>query len=347
MASNEGGNKLDKAFELLHQGKSLQAKGKHWDAADCLVQARIILQDLAKEQPTSTEEEQKIGKLYDEQALEYLHQSRQCLIEAMKSETEHEAKPGSTFAMSSLTNEQAETRIRTFYSLFSRPINIQEGSPTKQEEEKNIIDQQWSIEERLLDLNKSLPSGFKTSEERMGEINRGLNKLGLSLYDQREPFSRLQEEIPKSTEEQIDDIIAQAQDEVTFDKKFGSGPTDAPNKVDDDDDSDSNDDSAESEDEEDYLLDDRVLAVKKIRKQAIKAQVKLAELIAVLDQAKSAMDKEDDDKDLKDEDSDDTDSLDHNVEGKGSAAYLSLGKKNLKGARKDIKNALAEWQENL
>jgi hypothetical protein len=346
MASNDEGNKLDKAFELLLQGKSLQVKGEHWNAADCLVQARILLQDLAKEQPTSTEEEQKIGKLYDEQAIEYLHQSRQCLIEAMKSETDREAKPGSTFAMSLLTDEQAETRIRTFYSLFSRPVNIQGGSPSKQEEEKNVIDQQWSIEERLLDLNKSLPSGFKTSEERMGEINRGLNKLGLSLYDQREPFSRLQEEIPKSTEEQVDDIIAQAQDEVTFDKKFGSGPNDAAQKVDDNDDSDSNNDSVESEDEEDYLLDDRVLAVKKIRKRAVKTQVKLAELIALLDQAKSALDEEDD-KDPKDDDSDDSNSLDHNAEGKGSAAYLSLAKKKLKGARQDIKKALAEWQENL
>lgn len=347
MTSNEGGNKLDKAFELLHQGKSLQSKGEYWNAADCLVQARIILQDLAKQHPTSTEEEQQIAKLYDEQALEYLHQSRQCLIEAMKSETEHEAKPGSTFAMSLLTDEQAEIRIRTFYSLFSRPVTIQEGPPSKKEEEKNVIDQQWSIEERLLDLNKSLPSGFKTTDERMGEINRGLNKLGLSLYDQREPFSRLQEEIPKSTEEQVDDIIAQAQDEVGFDKKFGSGPTDGPNKVEDNDDSDGNDDSVESEDEDDYLFDDRVLAVKKIRKRAIKAQVKLAELIALLDQAKGALDEEDDDKDPKDDDSDDTDSLHHNVEGKGSAACLSLGKNKLRGARKDIKKALAEWQESL
>jgi hypothetical protein len=166
--SNDAADKnLAKVFELLHEGKELQSNGDLWNAANTFVQARAMLQALSNEQPKTTEEEQQIAKLYEQQAREYLHTSRQCLIEAMKLEKEKdETEEPETPFFSTLSNEQAETRIRTFYSLFSGGVKIMQDTEDNQPKESSI-DQQWTLEERLMELNASLPSGFKTSEERM------------------------------------------------------------------------------------------------------------------------------------------------------------------------------------
>lgn len=350
--------KLDEAFELLHAGKALKSDGKNWDAADKFVQARDILQDLAKEQPTSNDEEKQISELYKNQAREYLHQSRTCLIEAMKAEKERDeellGKDDSSNLphFSTLSDEEAETRIRTFYSLFSRRVD-QKVSETEETPDKDaaddVIDKQFSLEERLAELNKSLPSGFKTSDERMDDINRGLNKLGISLYDQKPMFWRLQDQVPKSEEDQVKEIMEQAKDEVEFEKKFGTGETattgvTSKKQEEDDSEGSDNDDEDDEDEEGDELLDDEALSIKKIRKKVINAQVKLAELVALLDEAKAAKGKEDEERDLGNDD----DSLDSgDGQHGGATAYLTLGKKKLKGAKRDMQRALTEWTENL
>lgn len=328
---------LEKAFELLHKGKEAHSKGDCWDAADKFVQAREILKTLAEGQPKTTEEEQQIAQLYESKTKEYLHTSRQCLIDAMKQEKEQDEKEDATPFFSLLTDEQAEQRIRIFYSLFSK--RLENTIP----DESAAVDQQWNIEERLMELNASLPKGFKTSDERMTDINRGLNRLGLSLYDQKEPFARLQEQIPKGEEEQVADIIAQAQDEVATERKFSSNalPANVPVIQDDDDDDDEDDDEDDDDEEGDLELDDDQLAIKKIRKKVVKAQVKLAELIALLDEAKATKKREDEEKDLHGDDSEEEASE------KGADEVLRSGKKKLKSARKDLEKALTEWTESL
>jgi hypothetical protein len=329
-------NTIEKAFGLLHEGKGLQSKGEHWKAADKFVQARQILDTLARQQARDTDEERQIAELYKKQAREYLNQSRQCLIEAMKQEKESD-EHDHTELHKNLTDEEAETRIRTFYSLYSRKMNIE----TRQDE--NVIDQQWSIEERLQELNASLPHGFKTSDERMNDLNRGLNRLGLSLYTQKEPFARFQDTVPKDDDEQVADIIAQAKDEVAAEKQFGKTETPSNQAAVDEDngDEEDTDDSEDEEDEGDALLDDDQLAIKLIRRRAVRAQVKLAELVALLDEAKSTKQEGGDERELEDDDSADS------IEKPNSGAYLASGKKKLKSAQKDLKKALNEWIESL
>jgi hypothetical protein len=73
-----------------------------------------------------------------------------------------------------LMEEDAVTRTCTFCSLFSQQIKN-----NMQDKEKGITDQQSSKEEWLQEFNSTLPSGFKTSEERMSDINRELIRFPL------------------------------------------------------------------------------------------------------------------------------------------------------------------------
>ena len=356
--NEEGQNTIEKAFELLHKGKECRSNGEHWQAADSFVQARTILIELASQQSRTTEEEQKIAELYEQQANAYLHQSRQCILDAMikeKQQEEEEEEDAAESATTKLTipacmalsNDEAEQRIRTFTLLFSRPVE----STIKDTGKSNVsvIDQQWSIEERLMELNASLPKGFKTSEERMSEINRGLNRLGLSLYDQKQPFSRFVEELPpKSEEDQVSEIMAQVHDEVALEKNLAppdagatNGTASAVVKAEEiEEDSTNSDDS--DEDESDALEDDDdLIAIKHIRKRAIRAQVKLAELVAILDDARDTKNKSEEEKDLRDEEDKDEE------EAPDPTSLLSFGKKKLKSAKRDLGKALQEWTETL
>ena len=163
--SLSAGDTLEKAFQLLHEGKRSQSEGDNWGAAENFVKAREILLSLASDAPKGTEEEKKIAELYDEKAHEYFSQSRECLIEAMKREKEVDEKDTAAAPLcqtSDLTDDQVEARTQTFVALFSRRMDINE--------EENLSSKQWSIEERLQALNASLPSGFKTTDERMDSI---------------------------------------------------------------------------------------------------------------------------------------------------------------------------------
>ncbi|KAG7357367.1 CobW/hypB/UreG, nucleotide-binding domain containing protein [Nitzschia inconspicua] len=353
-----------KAAELYVQAQQLlQALSDEASREVAAIAADVTSSD----KPTTQEEQEQIARLYRDKAQEYWSQSRHCLIQAMQHEKSKDevtadnktSTPSGNNKMNESTSsslpplicnliddDQAKSRNHTFTVLFSRPIEDKEDvgvgtdAAASNNDNENVLDQQWSLEERLQELNKSLPSGFKTDEERMSEINRGLNKLGLSLYTQKQPFARFQDELkpPKSEDEQIEEIMAQAQDEVAFAKSNGDdgGWTNKPTgkingNFEDDFSEDDDDDISEKGDE---LLEDDQLALKTIRKKVIKAQVKIAELVALLDQAKIAKDKEH----KADDDS-------SNSGNSGADAFLTSGKKKLRSAQRDLQKAMEEWND--
>jgi hypothetical protein len=278
-----------------------------------------------------------------------------------------------------LDDDQARIRNYNFSLLFSRPIVgsvlppvgiVEENTtmttidykeiPPREENPNNptptsLIDQQWSLEERLQNLNKTLPSSFKSTDERMSEVNKGLNKLGLSLYTQKEPFARFPtQELPKSEEEQIDEIMNQAKDEANVEEQIinnnnVNNNNNQSNKEEEEDEifEDSVDDD-DDDDEGDLLLDDDQLFMKSIQKKVVKAQIKLAELLAILNEARLMKAKEDDidDDDDDDKDSDDDSSFNDDIAKTDLAFSLLTSKNKLKGAQRDMRKALAEF-DNL
>jgi hypothetical protein len=384
--NNSSEETIEKAFELLKEAKALESSKEFWNATAKYIESHQILQFLADEATLaaasaaaaasndddngkSKAEQEQIAKLYTTKANEYWSHSRQCLIKAMeqeKTKDDNTKNNGETTSLLSLLDDdQAQKRNHTFITLFSRPIKKEE-TITKTlvddtgKDTTSVLDQQWSIEERLQELNKSLPSGFKTSEERMAEINKGLNKLGLSLYTQKEPFSssKFHDTIPKSEEEQIDEIMAQAQDEAALDKQQMVGAavstTMKSNNYTNNDDSDSDDGDSDDDDKDepgDELLEDDQLALKKIRKRIVTAQIKMVELVALLDEAKVANDKRYQQKEKEinvnnDDDDDDNDDSTKDEDGAVSNVLIP-GKKKLKSARRDLKKALLQWEEDL
>ena len=393
------GPSIEKVFDFLKEGKDYQSLEDYWNAADKFVQAQDMLIELAKGlhskqqnqlsseaiEREQQEEQGQIIKLYKQQALEYLFQSRQCLIEAMSKERsddedndeldllgEENNGNGMGLYCSLLTDEEAQIRTRTFAMLFSKKHTTQLDSEVKNnsnnddtidippipsapgEKEEggsgtndNIQEQQMSIEERLSTLNASIPSDMKSTKERMDDVNKGLNRLGLSLYAQKEPFARFKNEIlPKDEDEQVADIMAQVEDEVAVEKQLGStskvlGKESTSGANDDFDDLTESDDDDDIDNETDLLLDDEQLAIKIIRSKIVKAQTRLAELVAYLDEAKQAKEKE-----LK-EDEDDLDNDDNDsIEKPDCESYLISGKKKLRLAQRDLKKALEEWNDN-
>ena len=322
---------IEKVFSLIKDGKSMKETDL-WGAANKFAEARTLLELLATEQPRSTEEEEQIATLYERQAWEYLKESRQCLIEAMKAEKELDEKEQiATF--SNLTDDESTARLNTFSSLFSRKVE------TKPEE--ITMENQMSLEERLRDLNASLPSGFKTSQERMNDLNRGLNRLGLSLYEQKTPFSRfIEESVPKDEHDQVAEIMAQAQDEVNFEKVMAQHSMTSIAKTSNDDDSisDADDDSEDSEGDE--LLDDDQVAMKRVRRRVVKAQMKLAELVALIDDGvalRSNEEKQEEEAILTG-----NDDSSEEISKPDSEAHFASAKKKLRAARKDLKKATNE-----
>ncbi|KAL7567541.1 hypothetical protein ACA910_016961 [Epithemia clementina (nom. ined.)] len=257
---NEGNPILEETFSSIEKGYVLEKKEEYWKATHAFFKAHGLLkqlagvdsascnddrkvensQDAAATDSTDTSAEQeKVLKLYRQQADQYFHKSRQTLIKALQDESEHDKKQqaddqnmnsvpehrNSVSSSNSLTDEEVQDRLLVFASLFGREDDVMALRMMKDRNNKAssathhsqpVDDQQMSLEERLLALNKSLPSAFKTSEERMRDINQGLNKLGFKLYSSTDNSDKrlLLDVAPKSETEQVDDIIAQAKDEV-------------------------------------------------------------------------------------------------------------------------------------
>ena len=171
----------------------------------------------------------------------------------------------------------------------------------------------------------------------MDSINKGLNRLGFSIYPQKKPFESFQETLPKSEEEQIDEIMAQAKDQVAFEQQFGNGPgtSTAKNDLDSDEEADA---SSISDTDDDLKLDDDQLALSRIRRRVVKVQTKLEKLVALLDEASAAK---------KAEDKDDASSDSDDIRKPMAEDYLASGKKELRRSRQHLKKATEEWKDSL
>jgi hypothetical protein len=305
---------LEEAFSLIQQGKDSVEVDAHWDAAEAFDKASETLQGLAEAEETNVKtnekETKKIVALYQSQSREYFHRARDSLLTAMKDENESDQVPvteGDTDAgvavgevespvYLTLSDEEAEKRLRIFARLFSREILLSVGDATivdatevDGDDDKPVLQQQSSLEDRLMQLNASLPSGFKTSNERMQDINRGLNRLGMSLYSSADAKPAL--EIEKSEIDQVADIIQQAKDELAMqsavsDVSTGMIDEDALLLMNDEDEEDDDDDSDNDDIKNEMDIED----VTAIREKVVEAQAKLAEIIALLDIDEAATD---------------------------------------------------------
>ena len=324
---------------------------------------------------------QSVAHLYRSKAREYWNYSRHCLIAAMEQEKIHDEQqqqeefgienndegertatttdPSITsinkaYSCVSLDDDQARMRNLNFSLLFSRCDTEKSAAIDEKDGDKsngNVIEQQMSLEERLQNLNKSLPSGFKSTDERMVEVNKGLNKLGLSLFTQKVSFDGVSK--MKSEEEQIDDIMAQAQDEVNVESIMNDKAHCGTNTKEDEDYTD-DDSDVDDENDEDSLLDDDQLSMKLIQKNTLKAKLKLEKLFNILDEARTMKAKEDMDTDEEDEllkdDANDDDNDDSSssfgdgIEKSNSLTLRIRAKQELRKAQRDLGKALAEFK---
>jgi len=354
-------DRVEATFALLTAARKLESIGDFWLATEKYVQAHKLLTLLADEKNSeietlpehNQEATQQVAKLYASQADEYWKQSRKCLIKAMEEENSDEN-------CNELNDDQARARNRSFAVLFSKPTTEEPVAEAAVPEEDEAPPQPEDLESRLRALNQSLPSGFKSVSERMSDVNKGLGKLGVSsVYTQSNP-NRFEDEIEKDEDEQIEEILAQAQDEVMMDKtekENANGETGAATtiikKIIDDDDGSTIGDSDSEHSEGDELLDNDQMGMKVIHKKVAKAQAKLAELAAMVQEARAKRAKEDADEEeeiynnnnnVDDDDSDDEDSF-REVQKNDVAFLMMTGKKKLRSAQRDLKKALAEWDD--
>ena len=322
MAQPHENELLEKVFEHITQGKKLKTEGNLWGAAESFLEARSLLLQLASDCPTDSEELLRIAELYQTQCREYFHRTRASLIQAMQDEhqkdVQKQAEPPNddsndttdrNYGYQTLSNEEASKRVLLFSTVFAKEISTppqpvvvavegakeiatatpqpveatENGEDSKDENNKNVM----SLEERLMELNANLPKGFKTPKERLQDINQGMKRLGMSVYnDGNNTNNPLKIEPPKPASQQVEDIIAQAKDEVAMglvpqdDDNDGASATSNVDDIISDDDYLSDDDGADS------LLSDEVPElqnVAQIQDQVATAQAKLAELTALLD----------------------------------------------------------------
>ncbi len=320
---------LDKAFELIEEGNELKKNEKHWQAASKYGEAHCLLEKLATETPSTTDEEQKIGTLYRTKSRHYTQMARSSLIEALEQEKEQDSQSDSILVVSTISMQEAENRIRIFSMLFSRTS-------------QDVGEKTSMLEERLMELNASLPSGFKTDKERLADINRGLGRLGLSLYPNSNHGSSTDIQPPQCEEDQVAEIIAQAKDEVRYEKP-AAGETnvhaDTSNDVDDSSTEISEESFSEDSISADDLVDEPIFKNRKaIRHKVVKAQVKLAELLALLNTgARFNLSEDADEK---------GNSNDGGVEEEGAGFDIGYGKATLIAARNYLNKALKELPQD-
>jgi hypothetical protein len=245
---------LEKVFELLRKGNDDEDNKLFWNAVHSFTEAQKILKLLANprtnknnnlstsiastldENVMTPEEAEKfqITTLYQQQAELYFNRARTCLINALTDEAnfDRQQQPNETVEEASntkglllfhqkMSDEQCIERIKLFGTLFAKELVDLPIQQYFKDLSVPIEEQQSTLEGRLRDLNQSLPVGFKTDDERMRIINKGLSRLGLSsIYtdsDKPKPFvSVFPIEPVKSETDQIADVISQAHDEVAL-----------------------------------------------------------------------------------------------------------------------------------
>jgi hypothetical protein len=265
-SSSSSNELLEQVFNLIQSGNEHESSSQPWQAVSSYAQAAGLLDQLAHDaiRPKSStgdnkEEEagaddasRKIAALYASQSLEYTVRSRSILLQALQDEHERDkqtsgevsgshdeassaASRQDCFVRSSLSDEELNRRIQLFASLFARPQQaIARNAPAEStaapdadaDADADAAATEQSLQDRWMNLNQNLPKGFKTSDQRLADINRGLNRLGLSSVQYHSsdsgPTSRVNpydvlggiSTTNMSETEQVEDIIAQATDEV-------------------------------------------------------------------------------------------------------------------------------------
>lgn len=300
---------IDTAFSCIQSGNELESQGKLWEAAVQFQQAHRVLDGLAGQDvaPAGKGEDPKVVDLYRQQAREYFFRSRVALLSAMQVENDHDQQGSDNgLVRSTLNPKDLDSRISLFGHLYARvPLSASAdaaAAAASTSEEETLSEQ--TLQERLMQLNENLPSGFKTTEQRMADINRGLNRLGMSsIYTttSNSAVTNLNLEVTaKSESEQVDEIIQQARDEVRFATVNPIAPnattptshsaagaiaystdSDDPDR---DDDSESvgedDDDKVEESEEEIELTCEQILS---LREDMVLAQAEIAQLLVLLD----------------------------------------------------------------
>ena len=305
----------------------------------------------SEENENEDDEHAKIAKLYQDQSHEYFHRTRESLIAAMEQEIKHDqdteqANGSPRHLCFALEEDEISSRLRIFSTVFTKKMIstwMQEDQMQfKQQQDDDddgdnsrALQKQMSLEERLMELNANLPKEFKSSGERIQDLNSGMKRLGLGMYTDDNKPNPLKVEAPRSAAQQVEDIIAQAKDEVALLKHDGGGDDDHDDSISDNAPfSDDDDDDSEA-----FLSDDVVELqnVAKIRNQVAAAQAKLAELVALLDTIPAAADEKEEAE------------LQENGDAKGAGSSFdpAYGKKVLKDSRQSLHQALKLWKVKL
>lgn len=346
MAKDE---RLNQAFGLIGQGNQHEEESDFWKAANCFGDAMRLLFELAVELDPKTDDEQKIGDLYQTQCREYLHRGRSAFVQALSKEDEaDQSDKDEDPKFITLTQEEAKQRVQLFSTLFSKELELNVEDLMAMPDPKEIEEHQSSLENRLRSLNDSISPAMKTEEERMKDIDKGLKGLGLNLYSNTKKTG-LDLDVPVSKGQQMADIMAQAKDEANYEMLHG---------IKDDDDSVilTDESSIDDEEEDEIDLDDdadsfipKLRNKKAIRKHAVNAQVKLAQLIALLDEEKKEPTAKKGGAEKDDEDDDDDNDLDE--EGRSPAEKVQFdldhGKMLLLKAKKNLAKAVESWEVEL
>mmetsp|Transcript_4584 Transcript_4584/g.8144 ORF Transcript_4584/g.8144 Transcript_4584/m.8144 type:complete len:416 (-) Transcript_4584:83-1330(-) len=108
--------------------------------------------------------------------------------------------------------------------------NVEKDGPKipiseKHDEQDDVEDKTSDLEERLAQLEASLPPAAKTEPQRMADIQKGLARLGLFLPSSDNVNKLKAERIP-SVEEQIELIMEQAKDEAVMYPSMNTEDTD-------------------------------------------------------------------------------------------------------------------------
>jgi hypothetical protein len=370
MEEEQDNSRLEEAFALIGKGNQFEEEKDFWEATQCFCDAMTALFQLAVELEPTTPQEEKIEELYQTQCREYLHRARRALIAALTAEDAVDHDESSRDAdpkFITLTNEEARQRVQLFSTLYSKELELELEDLALPEVPEAVAEQQSSLEERLRSLNDSLIPSLKTEDERMKDINQTLKGLGVNVYSHADEPKRQDLDIPVSKEDQIAQIMAQAKDEAVYDTVHGKGG----GNTDDDDVILTDDEDSDVEDEVEFdlstdVLDDtpKLLNKKSIRKYVVNAQVKLAQLVALLDTEaptpakkgpkgdgkKDEKKNTDDDvaKDDEDDDEKDVDSEDDSDEDDDRAAKvefdLEQARTLLLKANKNLSNAVTKWE---
>lgn len=338
-SSSSGKEDLNTAFKLIEEGHHHKEKAEHWLASRKYAEAAQRLAQLRKRQPHDTTEQIKIATLYHTQAIEFLKAARLSLVAALQQDTmsdhggsdETSQRPPTSqnndpppllhtnnsdnkiaqisdisSLLQTLTEKDFQNRLELFGRLFAKEELLLPSLSSSNQQ--SVEDEASKLEERLLQLNNSIPRFLKTEAEKIRDLNRGLRRLGLATVESPSSTTTTQSALfsptatttivpPKSETDQVNDIINQVKDEVIMNHgellaeqallppTSGSQPQDENIEEDivvsahDDDDEDEVEDNEAEEDNANLTSD----VCRSIYDKLLSVQVSLAELIALFE----------------------------------------------------------------